>query len=222
MAFTGFPPDAITFFEGLEADNSKSYWTANKTVYDTKVKGPMEELIHAVDPRYQPLRLFRPYRDTRFSKDKTPYKTMIGAMGEGEGGGVYYVGVSAEGLVAGSGIFHMANDQLARFREAVDDDRTGAEIAGLVAGLEASGVTMIAIGELKTAPRGYPKDHQRIALLRRKGLAGSRHWPVQRWLHTAKAMDRVQEVWAACDPLNHWLAANVGPSELPPDERELA
>ena len=76
------------------------------------------------------MRIFRPYRDTRFSKDKTPYKTNIAAAGEAEGGTTHYVSLSSEGLFAGSGYYHMANDQLARFREAVDDDTTGAELRG--------------------------------------------------------------------------------------------
>ena len=85
MAFRGFPRAAIAFFEGLEADNSKAWWTEHKAEYEEAVRGPMEELIAAVDERYRPMRIFRPYRDTRFSKDKTPYKTNIAAAGEAEG-----------------------------------------------------------------------------------------------------------------------------------------
>ncbi len=69
MAFGGFPLEAITFFQGLEADNTKAYWTGHKDVYETCVKGAMEELAETVDARYRPLRLFRPYRDVRFSKN---------------------------------------------------------------------------------------------------------------------------------------------------------
>ena len=83
---------------------------------------------------YGPLRIFRPYRDVRFSKDKTPYKENIGAAGEREGGAVYYVAFSAEGLFAATGYYHMASDQLERFRAAVADDATGPEVVALVAG----------------------------------------------------------------------------------------
>ena len=219
--FGGFPPEAITFFEGLEADNSKSYWLANKATFDTAVRGPMEALIASVDGRFRPLKIFRPNRDVRFSKDKSPYKTATGALGEGEGGTHYYVQLSAQGLMAASGYWHMAADQLARFREAAADDATGGEVVAITDALVRAGYSIGAIDALKTAPRGYPKDHPRIELLRRKGLTAGKQWPVQRWLHTAKAKDRVEEAWAGCDPLNAWLDANVGPSELPPDEREL-
>ena len=219
MAFRGFPPAAIAFFEGLEADNSKAWWTEHKAEYEEAVRGPMEELIGSVDERYRPMRIFRPYRDTRFSKDKTPYKTNIAAAGEAEGGTTHYVSLSSEGLFAGSGYYHMANDQLTRFREAVDDDTTGAECAALVAAAVAAGNVVGAHDELKSAPRGYAKDHPRIDLLRRKGLTVWRGWPVAAWLHTAKAKDRVEGLWRDAGPISAWLDAHVGPSELPPDDR---
>ena len=159
----------------------------------------MEALIASVDPRFQPLKTFRPNRDVRFSKDKSPYKTAIGAVGEAEGGTMYYVQLSSSGLLAASGYYHMATDQLARFREAVDDDATGRRSRTCAGRWPRTGYELGAIDALKTAPRGYAKDHPRIELLRRKGLTASRHWPVQRWLHTAKAKDRVEEAWAGCD-----------------------
>ena len=81
----------------------------------------------------------------------------------------------------------MAKDQLERFRAAVDDDTTGPEVAALVADARAPRLLDVgAIDELKTAPRGYAKDHPRIELLRRKGLMASRTWPVAAWMHTAR------------------------------------
>ena len=221
MAFRGFPVEAISFYEGLEADNSKSYWTANKDVYERAVKGPFEDLCAEVDEAFQPLRLFRPYRDVRFSKDKTPYKTAAAAAGEAEDGSVYYVQLSAAGLFVGTGQYHMAADQLERFRAAVDDDRTGGEIERIVAGLVKAGYDVAAHDELKTAPRGYAKDHPRIALLRRKGLVAGQSWPVSSWLHTAKAKARVEQSWRGCGALNAWLGAHVGPSEMAPPERDV-
>src|SRR4051794_22258288 len=221
MAFRGFPPEAISFYEGLEADNSKSYWTANKDVYERAVKEPMEGLCADLDGTFGPLRMFRPYRDVRFAKDKTPYKPAAAAAGESEGGTVYYVQLSTAGLFVGSGCYHMAPDQLARFRAAVDVDRTGTEIGRISADLERAGYDMAAHDELRTAPRGFAKDHPRIDLLRRKGLVAGKSWPVGKWLHTAEVKKRVVSVWNACGPLNDWLAAHVGPSEMPPDERQV-
>jgi uncharacterized protein (TIGR02453 family) len=219
VSFRGFPAAAISFFEGLAADNSRDYWTANKAVYERAVKGPMAALIEEVDERYRPMRMFRPNRDVRFSADKSPYKTNIAAVGEREGGAVYYVHLSADGLYAGSGYYSMATDQLDRFRRAVVDDVTGAELTALVAAAEKKGCGAMADDELKTAPRGYAKDHPRVGLLRRKGLGTGRGWPVAAWLGTAKARDRVEEVWRAGDGVNDWLDTHVGPTEAPPDPR---
>lgn len=216
--FAGFPADAFVFYEGLEADNSKAFWQANKERYQTVVRAPMESFLALVDDEFGPFHVFRPYVDVRFSKNKAPYKTHIGAYGESQAGAGHYVQISASGVLVASGYYAMASDQLDRFRRAVDDDARGAEIAALVKKAEKAGYEMGAIGELKTAPRGYPKDHPRIGLIRRKGLMGSTTLPMAAWLHTAKAADRVVAAWRGMDDVNAWLDTHVGPSTLPPDD----
>jgi uncharacterized protein (DUF2461 family) len=99
MTFRGWPGEALEFFEGLEAENSKAYWQRSKDVYESAVRLPMEELLAELEPDWGPGRIFRPYRDVRFSADKSPYKTHIGAM-VGNG----YVQLNADGLAAGSGM----------------------------------------------------------------------------------------------------------------------
>ena len=117
MSFDGWPAEALDFYEGLEADNSKAYWTAHKAVYDEMVLGPMRELLEELAPEFGEPKIFRPYRDLRFSQDKTPYKTHLGAMiGDG------YIQLSVHGLAAGSGMYQMAPDQLDRYRRAVAGD----------------------------------------------------------------------------------------------------
>ncbi|RPI04214.1 MAG: DUF2461 family protein, partial [Actinobacteria bacterium] len=98
MQFRGWPAEAITFYEGLEADNSKTFWTANKDVYESAVVAPFRALSDEVAESFGPLRLFRPYRDVRFSKDKSPYKTGQGAVTESEEGAIYYAALAAAGL----------------------------------------------------------------------------------------------------------------------------
>jgi uncharacterized protein (TIGR02453 family) len=217
VAFSGFPPSAIAFYEELTADNTRAFWQANKARYEADVKGPMLALLEELS-EFGPFSIFRPYNDVRFSKNKAPYKLNIGALGETEGGAIDYVQFSAEGLMAGSGYYHMASDQLERFRAAVDAQRTGKQVERLVADLEKSGYAIGAIDELKTAPRGYPKDHPRIVLIRRKGLIAYKSWPVAKWMHTKAAAQRVREMWLAGRPLDEWLDQHVGPSTLPPPD----
>src|SRR5580658_1129303 len=107
MAFSGWPEEALDFYDGLTADNSKSYWTENRAIYDQKILGPMTELTKDLPPGFCEPKIFRPYRDVRFSADKTPYKTHIGAT-LGHAG---YIQLSAEGLGACAGMWEMNPEQ---------------------------------------------------------------------------------------------------------------
>src|SRR5215467_10426872 len=107
MSFSGWPAEALEFYEGLQAENTKAYWTRHKAVYDEQVLRPMTELTEELSAEFGQVKIFRPYRDVRFSKDKTPYKTHIGALiGSG------YIQLSAAGLAVGNGMYHLAPDQL--------------------------------------------------------------------------------------------------------------
>jgi uncharacterized protein (TIGR02453 family) len=215
VAFSGWPAEALEFYEGLAADNSKSYWTAHKATYDEAVHAPMVELLAALEGEFGPGRIFRPYRDLRFSADKTPYKTAIGAT-LADGG---YIQLSARGLAAGSGMYHMAADQIERYRRAVADDRTGEDLRGIIAEAARNKIEINGHDSLKTAPRGYPRDHPRADLLRHKGLIAWREWPAAAWLGTPAAKNRVATFLRGAQPLCGWLDKHVGDSELPPRER---
>jgi len=215
MAFSGFPPDALVFYEQLDADNTKPWWQDNKDRFTEVIKGPMQELCAELSD-FGDFHMFRPHNDLRFAKNKPPYKTHQGAYTEGEGGAGYYVHLSAEGLMSGTGYYAMAKDQLERFRLAVDNDKTGKQIDKIVAGLS-SKYQIGAISELKTAPRGYPKDHERIALLRRKGLLMSKEFGSPKWIHSRQVISKVKTLWEAGAEMNAWLDKHVGPSTLEPD-----
>jgi hypothetical protein len=204
MAFTGWPVEAVEFYEGLQADNSKVYWQAHKAVYEKHVRGPMEELLTELADEFGPGKLFRPYRDVRFSADKAPYKTTCAAtLGRG------FVYFSADGLSAGGGLYMPDTAMLQRYRTAVDRDKSGQQLAEIVAALHDAGYQTMAHEVLKTAPRGFPKDHPRIELLRHKGIAMMKTWPVGAWLGTAKARDRVVSTLRDGVPLNDWLTRYV-------------
>lgn len=214
--FRGWPPSAFDFYVGLEADNTKTYWAAHREVYERDVRAPFLALSGEVEHEFGPLRVFRPYRDVRFAKDKSPYKTNAAAVTEGEGGTAYYVSISSEGLFVASGYYQLEPDQLERYREAVADGRRGARLATEVERLRAAGYEISAHETLKTVPRGYPKDHPRADLLRQKGCIAGRSFPVARWMHTRAALDRVIAVWRDAAAMNRWLDRHVGPSTIPP------
>jgi len=205
MAFGGWPEEALDFYDGLAADNTKTYWTAHKAVYDEQVLRPMTDLTEELAAEFGEPKIFRPYRDVRFSKDKTPYKTHIGAVIGGTG----YVQFSAEGLGAGAGMWQLEPDQLARYRAAVASDRLGAELEQVIAEIEKADIAIHGHGALKSAPRGYPAGHPRVTLLRYKGLTAWRQWPVAPWLESAQAKDRVADFLRTTRPLCSWLHRNV-------------
>jgi uncharacterized protein (TIGR02453 family) len=210
MVFQGWPEDALDFYEGLEADNSKAYWLAHKDVYETCVLAPMAELLAELEPEHGEAKIFRPYRDVRFSKDKSPYKTAIGAHA-GDG----YIQLSMAGLAAGSGMYGMASDQLERYRSAVSADESGSVLEEIISELRKLDIDVNGRDSLKSAPRGYPPDHPRIELLRHKGLVAWKEWPVEPWLATPAAREVVAEFLVASRPLGQWLAQHVGDSTEP-------
>lgn len=203
MGFHGWSATAVEFYEGLEADNSKAYWQAHRATYDEQVLRPMEELLAELGPEFGEGKIFRPYRDIRFSTDKSPYKTAIAAT-LADGG---YVQFSADGLAAGCGMYTMAPDQLERYRRAVADDGSGAQLAGIVSGVRRTGIEVSGHGTLKGAPRGFSKDHPRIELLRHKGLVTWREWPAA---ESARATELVRGFLQASAPLDRWLRTQVG------------
>jgi len=113
----------------------------------------------------------------------------------------------------------MASDQLDRYRQAVAREATGEDLAGLVSAIQEHGVAVHGHETLKTVPRGYLADHPRIGLLRCKGLVAWREWPVAPWLATAAAKEHIAGFFVIVRPLNDWLRANVGPSQLAPAAR---
>jgi uncharacterized protein (TIGR02453 family) len=207
--FRGFGEGAVEFYDGLIADNSRAYWTDQRVVYERDVREPMQELLATVEPEFGPGKIFRPYRDVRFARDKSPYKTHCGATV-----GPFYVHVGADGLMAAGGYYRMAPDQIARFRAAVDDERRGTDLEKRLAALRAEGFT-VAGETLRTRPKGFAAEHPRIELLRHKGLYGWRGWPPDDVLHEPGTLDRVVTAWRALRPLAEWLVDHVGPSELP-------
>jgi uncharacterized protein (TIGR02453 family) len=193
--FVGFSREAMQFLVDLALNNERSWFQPRKAEYERLLKQPLEALCAdlaleferrgvplAADPRTSP---FRIYRDTRFSKDKTPYKTHVAAsfpwVGEGSatssgepvrhGGGYFHI--SPEGSYMGGGMWHPEPARLAAFRRAVDEepDRVMAAInqPGFLARFEP-----VHGDALVRMPKGYPPDHPRGDLLKLKDVTFGR------------------------------------------------
>lgn len=204
VTFVGFPVAALDFYDDLEIDNTKSFWADRATVYADAVKEPMLALCAALEPEFGPAKVFRPYRDVRFARDKTPYKTHQGAFVQTAPATGWYVEVSARGVRGGAGCYGATSRRLAAIREAIDDERSGADLARILGVLSDAG-WVIGGDRVKTSPRGYPADHPRIDLLRHKSLTAIRDYGFDPVIHTPELTERIRADWRRLRPLVSWL-----------------
>lgn len=204
MSFTGFPAAALDFYDDLELDNTKTFWTANKHVYEESVRAPMAALLAELEEEFGTAKIFRPYRDVRFARDKSPYKTHQGAFIDVAPATGWYVEVAAPGVRVAAGCYEMSPDRLARLRTAIDDDRRGKELEKLLAGFADAGWT-VGGDRLKTSPRGYDASHPRIELLRHKSLTVSKSYGFEPMIHTAALAGQIRTDWREAGSLLTYL-----------------
>jgi len=215
--FEGFGPEVPEWFIGLEANNSREYFAARRDYYNASIRGQMEALLAELSEKFGgEVKMFRQNRDIRFSPDKSPYKTNTYGViyGAGIAAQGLYASISAHGLVAGSGYHVMARDQLDRYREQVTDDEHGPELKKLIAKAEKAGLE-VGGESLATAPRGYPKDHERIDLLRRKSLTLGATLDAEGGIGRNEGLTFVTRTWRGAAPVTGWLDQHVGASTLP-------
>lgn len=219
--FEGFSPEVREWFRGLELDNSKEYFAAKRNFYEESIRDQMEALLIELGSGFGgEIKMFRQNRDIRFSPDKSPYKTNTYGILSGTSLAVQglYASISAHGLLAGSGYHVMASDQLDRYRRGVADAKLGPQLVKAIgeaqhAGLELWGQT------LATAPRGYPKDHERIELLRRKNLTLGQTLKFGPDIARSAGLKFVAQTWRTAAPVTRWLDAHVGASTMPARRR---
>jgi uncharacterized protein (TIGR02453 family) len=214
-SFQGFGAGVFEWFAGLERDNSKAYFTATRDLYETEVRGGLQAMLEELSETFGgEVKLFRQQRDLRFAPDRSsPYKTrtygLLHSVPGAQAG--LYAQLSTHGLYAGTGYHRLARDQLERFRAAVADDDIGPRLAAATGAARAAGLDVV--GEsLRTAPRGYPRDHPRIELLRHRSLIAGRALPGAAGIGRGEALGHVAGTWRSAAPLTAWLDEHVGTS----------
>lgn len=207
--FSGIPTAALDFYDDLEVDNTKSFWAAHKDTYETAVRGPMTALARELEEEFGAAKVFRPYRDVRFAKDKTPYKTHQGVFVPRGPATGFYVEVAAPGVRVGVGYYEASGPRLSRIRSAIADDRRGAELEEILESLTAA-VWQLGGERLKTTPRGYDAGHPRIELLRHKSMTLGRSYGFEPFIHTSELLDRVRDDWREASPFVDWVSDNAG------------
>lgn len=202
MAFEGWKGDFVGFFRGLELNNSKTWFDAHRTQFELDVKGPMLELLAELEPMLGPGKMFRLNRDIRFSADKSPYKTNVGAIA-----GPLYIHLDAKSFFVATGAHMPDNPWLGRYRDACAG-AAGEEFERIVEKVREAGIK-VGGNPLKTAPRGVAADHPRIEMLRWREVGAGKGWEIEPWIATAEAKQRVLDAWKAMKPFHDWLRTNV-------------
>ncbi len=215
--FTGIPRAAFEFYDRLVAENSKTWWTSHKEQYDGLVVAPLAALLSELEGEFGSAKIFRPYRDVRFAKDKTPYKEYQGAFIGAEDGMGWYVQVGRSGLMLAGGWYSPEGKQIQRYRDAVDS-AVGGELEKAL-GVATKAGLVVGGDIMKTRPRGIPEDHPRLELLRHRTLSVSREYGTPAWVSTRGALTRIRTQWRAMTPLLDWLVDHVGPADdgIPPE-----
>jgi uncharacterized protein (TIGR02453 family) len=210
VAFRGWPPEALRFLGELEDNNDRDWFKANRARYDEQLVAPAEALAAELGDLGRP-HMFRPWNNTRF-RPGPPLKEHVGLAIGYAGTGGFYVELSLDGLLVAAGLHMPAPDQVERLRAAIDSPRTA---AALTRALRRAGDAGLELNEpdLVRAPRGYPADHPRLDLLRRRRLTVARRHDLRPWLHRPEAGRRIREELEAAVPLVRWLREHVGSSQ---------
>jgi len=203
--FTGFPPEAFTFFAQLAKHNNRDWFQAHKDVYERACREPMKALMAAIDPPFGAGWMSRINNDMRFNRDRDPYKTRIEAGIKG-----HYVSVGAQGMYVGTGIYKPEPAVLRQLREAMAADVSGRKLQSIVNALRRKGYTVGTHETSSTPPRGYKADHPRLELLKMKDIHAGRTFEPS-VLSTPKAVAHVKKVMADLKPFSDWIKTHVVP-----------
>lgn len=225
MSFAGFPRATKSFLEGIGAHNDKEWFSANRALYDEGYVEAGCAFVEAVGPvlrtiapavQYEPRvggSLMRVNRDTRFSRDRRPYKDHLDIIfwhGDRKGWTHpgFFIRLAAKDVWLGSGMHHFEGETLARYREAVVDERSGRALDAVLAKLQKAGDYAVGSMPRKTVPRGYGKDHPRASYLLWEGLPAMTQMSIDDAMQpefATRALSHFRSTW----PVGQWLLDNV-------------
>lgn len=220
--FSGFPEAGMQFLLELQAEQNRAWFKAHQAEFNRLCRRPLELFVYELRERlghvYPGLEdvephFFRIQRDTRFARDREPYKTNVsadlpirplpeGAEPHGRPGVYVSFGLDEELMAVGS--WYLPPQALARYRSAVDHAGEGPEIQRIVDDLRADGFDLTSMETLKRVPPSYPQDHPRADLLRRKGLAAY-VCPPDGLAATPDLLDWAVDKLTRAEPLTAWL-----------------
>jgi uncharacterized protein (TIGR02453 family) len=224
--FPGFSKKTTAFLQELARNNDRDWFTAHRSEYETTVLAPARLFVTAMGERLRRLSpgiqfsagangsIFRIYRDTRFSPDKSPYKTHLGIyFWEGRGPRLecpgYYFHIEPPRLLLGGGLYGFSRPLLERYRRAVADPEYGGELAAIVKKIAARPGYTLGGEHYKRVPAGYDANPEAAALLRHAGLYAGVETPLPAELHSPALVDYCLKKFRPMEPLHRWLSGLV-------------
>jgi uncharacterized protein (TIGR02453 family) len=220
--FHGFPKEGIAFLKQLKSNNNREWFKSHKSEYEDFVKLPMQSFIASLKPKMAKIApeidvnpkksMFRIYRDTRFSKNKQPYKTHVAAVfhlrGNWQKSAGYYVHIEPGGIYVGGGIYMPDSEQMKKIRRAIADNPK--EFLAIVGNASFSKKFGTLEGEkLQRVPLGFPKDHMMAEWLKYKSFYTGVEWE-EKECYTPKFIDKVVGVYKDLLPLVRFLNSALG------------
>jgi uncharacterized protein (TIGR02453 family) len=225
-SFSGFPKQTVAFLRDVAMHNDRDWFNAHKEEYETAVLAPAKAFVLAMGERLRRLSpgiqfsagangsIFRIYRDTRFSSDKSPYKTNLGIyFWEGRGPRLecsgYYFHLEPPTLMLGGGMYTFSRPLLERYRRTVVDPEYGPELAAIVRKITRRSDYTLGGAHYKRIPCGYDADPEAAFLLRHAGLYAGWEGPMPPELHSPEFIDFCWAKFKPMEPLHRWLTAIV-------------
>ena len=221
MAFEGFPQGGLAFLRDLAEHNERDWFAAHRSLWDSEIVPAMLEWCGALVERLRDVMpglvflprvggsVYRLNRDTRFSRDKRPYKTHVAALlwdgAEKHDSPGVYLHVAPGEVILGGGIYAFEEARLDRWHKLLHSPASAERLQSALAAAKRGGLKLESCEKLQHPARGFDREGPRAELSKYKGLAVVKRSRPAAWLHTAQALDRAEAVARAYAPLHAWM-----------------
>ena len=226
QGFHGFTKATFKFFKDLEKRNTKEWFKENRKIYEKNVLEPAQEFVMEMGERLKSISpkivaipktdksIFRIYRDMRFSKDKTPYKTHLGIFfWEGPkkklGNPGYYLQLDKSSILIAGGLYSLPNDIVKTYRDVISDSKKGKEIAKILKKITKNPSYQLGGMHYKRVPRGYDSENPNVDLLLHNGLYIYYEGPIPKEVYSRDFLDYSYGIFKDMLPLHNWLKDNI-------------
>ncbi len=224
--FNGFSKATFKFFKDLENNNTREWFEDNRGVFEKYVMNPAQEFVMEMGERLKPMcpkivavpkvdkSIFRIYRDVRFSKDKTPYKTHLGIfLWEGPrkklGNPGFYLQLDKSSILIAGGLYQLPSELMKPYRDSVSDSKKGSEVRKILKKITMNSSYKLGGMHYKRVPRGYDPETPNVDLLLHNGLFLYYEGALPKEVNSSDFLDYSLDVFKDILPLHKWIRDNV-------------